>query len=154
MSTASWLLRCSQSPSDAKMMNLSVGCIWCTVIAGSELRSGLLKVSGRRNLECKGSLLNSGFFRYTSPIDLVICKTSSYHMRCLEAEQFKMQHCMAKVPCTHLCYTDSDTRVGHDTCRTRRFVIFPKLATLRYVIYFFYETAIRYIHAYLYELGK
>jgi hypothetical protein len=81
-STAFWLLRCSQSPSDAKMMNWSVNCIGCTVIAGSELRSGLRKVSGRRNLLCKGSLLNSGLFRYTSPMDLVICKTSSDHVRC------------------------------------------------------------------------
>ena len=137
-------------------MNLSVGCIWCTVIAGSELRSGLLKVSGRRNLEYKGSLLNSGFFRYTSPIDLVICKTSSYHMRCLEAEQFKMQHCMAKVPCTHLCYTDSDTCVGHDTCRTRyvsdtaiRHFSKTSDTAIRYILFFTKLQYVIYMHTYM-----
>lgn len=43
------------------------------MIAGSELKIGLLKGSRRRNLAYKGSRLNSGFLRYTSPIDREIC---------------------------------------------------------------------------------
>ena len=74
ISTASWLLRCSQSPSDANITNWSWGCNWCTEIAGSALSIGFLKGSRRRNLAYKGSLLNSAFFKYTSPIDLEICK--------------------------------------------------------------------------------
>lgn len=101
-STASWLLICSHSPSDAKMMNWSVVCNWCTTIAGSELRRGLLKVSWSRNLLCKGSLLNSGFFRYTSPMDLVIWNTPSHHVRCAVGTQQSKQNITA--PLIHTNY--------------------------------------------------
>ena len=77
MLTASWLVRCSQSPSDANIINWSWGCNWCMEIAGSALSIGFLKGSRRRNLAYKGSLLNSAFFKYTSPIDLEICKIDS-----------------------------------------------------------------------------
>ena len=70
ISTASWLLRCSQSPSDANIRNWSCGWSACTDTDGSALNIGLRKGSRRRNFAYKGSLLNSDFFRYTSPIDL------------------------------------------------------------------------------------
>lgn len=72
ISTASWLVSCSQRPSDANMRNWSNGWISCMDIDGSELNIGFLIGSRRRNLAYKGSLLNSAFLRYTSPIDLDI----------------------------------------------------------------------------------
>ena len=66
--TASSLLRCPQSPSDANIINWSWGCNWCTDIVGSALSIGFLKGSRRRNLAYKGSLLKD-FFKYKSPID-------------------------------------------------------------------------------------
>jgi len=80
ISTASWLLRCSHSPSEANMRNWSWGWSLCTEIEGSELKIGLLKGSWRRNLAYNGSLLNSAFFRYTSPIDLEICNIISHNI--------------------------------------------------------------------------
>lgn len=74
ISTASWLERCSQRPSEANMRNWSCGSSSWTVIDGSELNMGLLKGSRNRNFAYNGSLLYSGFLRYISPIDLEICK--------------------------------------------------------------------------------
>ncbi|KAJ0888287.1 hypothetical protein HanRHA438_Chr09g0400371 [Helianthus annuus] len=47
---------------------------------GSELNIGRRMGSRRRNLAYNGSLLNSAFFRYTSPIDLDICKHNPKQM--------------------------------------------------------------------------
>lgn len=71
MSTASWLLRCSQSPSEARIINSSCGLSRVMVTDGSALRIGLVKCSGSLNLGSKGSLLNSALLRYASPMDLV-----------------------------------------------------------------------------------
>ena len=74
MSTASWLVRCSHRPSEAKMRNLSWRLSFSTVIDGSEPRIGLKKGSGSLNLGSRGSLLNSDLFKYASPMDLETCK--------------------------------------------------------------------------------
>lgn len=74
MSTASWFVKCSQRPSDAKMMNLSLGCRSLMNVAGSALRTGRRRGSGRWNLGNVGSRANSGLFRYASPMDLDTCK--------------------------------------------------------------------------------
>lgn len=71
ISTASWLLRCSQSPSEARIINSSSGLSRVTVTDGSALRIGLVKGSATLNLGSKGSLLNSALLRYASPIDFV-----------------------------------------------------------------------------------
>ena len=46
----------------------------CTNNDGSALRIGFWKDSGNLNLGRRGSLLNSAFLRYASPMDLEICK--------------------------------------------------------------------------------
>lgn len=79
MLIASWLLRCSHKPSEAKITNLSSRCNLCTVIDGSELRIGLKKVSGNLNFGNIGSLLNSARFRYASPMDLVTYKKNRHN---------------------------------------------------------------------------
>lgn len=71
--TACWLLKCSQRPSEAKMRNWSSGWSLCTNNDGSALRIGFWNGSCSLNLGRRGSLLNSAFFRYASPIDLEIC---------------------------------------------------------------------------------
>lgn len=76
MLTASWLLRCSHNPSDAKMRKLSPAQSFRTCIDGSARRIGFSKVPGTLNFGSKGSLLNSDFFKYASPSDL---ETSRSH---------------------------------------------------------------------------
>ena len=68
-------------------------------IAGSALSIGFLKGSRRRNLAYKGSLLNSAFFKYTSPIDLEICKMkdsdnykSTQKRRCIKSNKPTYTH--------------------------------------------------------------
>ena len=70
MSTASWLLSCSHSPSEANIRNWSCGWSSCSVIEGSPLKIGLLIGSRSLYLVYNGSLLNSAFLRYMSPMDL------------------------------------------------------------------------------------
>ena len=81
MSTASWLVRCSQRPSDANMINWSSGCNFSTDMVGSAVRIGFIKGSGTLYLCGNGSLLNSGLFKYTSPRDLVTCNQLSKSMQ-------------------------------------------------------------------------
>lgn len=87
--TASWLLRCSQRPSDANIRNWSWGCSGCTVIDGTELSIGFLKGSRSLNFTCNGSRLNSAFFRYTSPIDLEICNSHVFLIRMKKQKKLK-----------------------------------------------------------------
>lgn len=61
---------CSQSPSDANMINLSLGCKTLAHIDGSAVSTGRRMGSGRWNFGNEGSRQNSGLFKYASPIDL------------------------------------------------------------------------------------
>lgn len=81
ISTASWLLMCSHRPSDANITNWSCGQILCVTTDGSANRIGLENDSGRRNFPIRGSLLNSAFFKYASPIDRDTCKKEDYETK-------------------------------------------------------------------------
>lgn len=67
--TAASSVKCSQRPSVANIKNMSWGCNFRTNIEGTAVITGLFKGTGIPKWK-RGSLLNSGFFKYTSPIDL------------------------------------------------------------------------------------
>lgn len=70
ISAASLFVKCSQSPSDANIRNLSFGCRTLEHIDGSAVSTGRRIGSGRWNRGNEGSRENSGLFKYASPIDL------------------------------------------------------------------------------------
>lgn len=67
---ASWLVMCSQRPSDANIINLSSGRRTLVYTDGSADSTGGPRGSGSWNLGNEGSRENSGLFKYASPIDL------------------------------------------------------------------------------------
>lgn len=73
--TAASSLKCSQRPSVANIKNISSGRNFLTNIEGTAVITGLFKGTGIPKRK-SGSLLNSGFFRYTSPIDLETYKVN------------------------------------------------------------------------------
>lgn len=60
----------SQRPSDANIINLSLGCKTRVYMDGSDFRTGRRIGSGRWNRGKDGSIENSGLFKYASPMDL------------------------------------------------------------------------------------
>lgn len=93
ISAASWFVMCSQSPSDANMINLSFGCKTLVQMDGSDVSTGLRIGSGRWNRGNEGSRENSGLFKYASPIDLDTWYQCRGHKKENKLDSYQQSNC-------------------------------------------------------------